>query len=103
VYYRVVRDDQGIGKFVTLLVSSAITGTSNTTALTMTGLPTTVQPSNAAYVPCNVTDNGNVVFGAASVSGSVITFSCDQPFSTTGFTNSGTKALPAGWTISYQM
>lgn len=103
VQFEVIRDDQGVGKFCTLHVEFAITGTSNATGLTMTGLPTTVQPSTAAYVPCILTDNGTAVHGAASVSGSTITFSCDQPFSTTGFTATGTKALPAGWSISYQM
>jgi len=105
VTYRVFGSSDGTGKTVTLYIASAITGTSDATAMTMTGLPAAVTPSIAVSVPTIVTDNGTVVIASASIAaaGTTITFACDQPFSSTGFTASGTKALAAGWTISYPM
>lgn len=104
VNYRVV---SGI---VTLWITSDIAGTSNANTLTMTGLPSAVQPTNPRTVHCIVQDNTQDVMGAvAVVSGSSITFRAARQdavanyiqYSATGFTTSGTKGLTSTWTISY--
>jgi len=88
------------GQHILLWASSAITGTSNSTAFTITGLPAAVQ-QNPVVVPCVLTNNGTSVMGSATLSGSTITFAMGSPLSATGFTSSGTKGLPAGWTLMY--
>jgi hypothetical protein len=105
VSYVVFANSAGTGKLCTLRIGSAITGTSNTTALTMTGLPAACTPAAAVYVPTITTDNGTEVISSATIaaSGTTITFACDQPFSATGFTSSGTKALGTGWSITYAL
>lgn len=103
VSYRIVQDSQGYGRVCTLRAASAISGTSNATSLTMTGLPAACQPASTALTTCVATDNGTSVVASASVSGSTITFATDAPFSASGWTNTGTKGLPAGWTISYPL
>jgi hypothetical protein len=102
-YYRV-------GGKVTLYIISTISGTSNSTAMTMTGLPAAVQPAHTQTLACtNIVNSGTtslagscgvaaaITFGLATVSGSNVINS------TTGFTNSGSKGLTAGWSITYEV
>jgi hypothetical protein len=105
INYRVTANSAGTGKICTLRAATAITGTSNTTAMTMTGLPAACTPAAAVDRPSIATDNGTSVIASASISaaGTTIVFSVDQPFSATGFTNSGTKGIAGGWQISYQL
>lgn len=77
------------GKTVTLNIPLT-TGTSNATSMTMTGLPTTIQPSVRSDIPCMVTDSGSNAFGIASISGTTITF---YNGAYTPFTASGTKGV----------
>lgn len=87
------------------ILQCAITGTSNATAMTMTGLPSACIPqTGAALVSCIMEDNGNASIGgwAQVQSGTgVIVFGTGINNNQSGFTNSGTKGLPAGWTITY--
>lgn len=85
-----------IGNLVGLNVNAA-SGTSNTTAMTMTGVDAAITP--VSFGPDiaiqNLTDNG-IFFniGAMSLNTSgVITFRIGNPGSSTGFTNSGTKGV----------
>lgn len=85
-------------------VVGAITGTSNTTDMTMTGLPASYRPKAAAgqrMAFCTVIDNGVTVGGFAIIntSGS-IAFGIGINGST-AFTNSGTKGLPSNFTMVY--
>lgn len=102
IYYRIFENGDGDGKVATLR-SGTSTGTSNSTAMTLTNIPTALQPSAASFCPCIVTDDGNSLMGGAYISGSTITFYVDATLSATGFTNTGTKGLPSGWTITYQL
>jgi hypothetical protein len=87
------------GNSVTLFIPS-FTGTSNSTALTMTGLPTAIQPvaitSNCTIV---LTDNSIAVAGLAQVApgSGTITFFRDVlatgAFTASGFTAAGTKGM----------
>lgn len=105
IYYKVV---SGI---VTLWVTTDVTGTSNTTALTMTGLPTAVRPGSYRSVHCDLHDNTQAGMAALAIVEPLgtITFRLARQdsianliqYSATGFTNSGTKGLGSTWTISY--
>lgn len=94
-----------VGNFVCIHISSAssaITGTSNSTDLTMTGIPAFAIPPRATFALCyGLIDNGVTLAGVASIStAGVATFSLmDNP--PAAFTNSGTKGLAAGFTMFY--
>lgn len=105
VNYRIVANAAGTGKVCALRISAAITGTSNTTAMTMTGLPAACSPSAAVYLPTLVVDNNQDNAGAALISAAAttITFQTDAALSATGFTNSSTKGLGTGWSITYPL
>lgn len=105
VSYKVIANSAGTGKRCYLHVASAITGTSNTTAMTMTGLPAAVVPTVTVRSACYLRDNGSDEIGAADItaSGTTITFLVNTPLDASGFTNSGTKGLGGGWAISYAL
>lgn len=80
---------------------TAATGTSNSAAMTLTGLPAGYAPGTGSVrlVPCFVINAGLTIIGMASVSvNGVITF---YTSSGGGFSATGTKGLPAGWTVIY--
>lgn len=86
-------------------LQASIIGNSNTTSMTMTGLPSQVTPPTiGTVVPCFIQDNGATLLGWATINTSgVITFLLGTNPSSTGFTASGTKGLPSGWTITYPL
>lgn len=93
-----------VGSLVIIDITAAITGTSNTTAMTMTGVPAAYRPTTSARILASVgmQDNGAQVGGVASIStAGVITFGTGINNNTTGFTASGFKGLQAGWTLAY--
>jgi hypothetical protein len=99
------------GNIVTLYTPSSITCTSNTTAMTLTGLPATITPANSQAVACAAMENNgaglvvgecvanpvseNIIFAPGIVTGSYL------EASTTGFTSSGTKGIQSGWSMTY--
>jgi hypothetical protein len=105
VTYAVFANSAGTGKLCTLRVGTTITGTSNATSFTMTGLSAACTPTDDVYVTTQVTDNSTEVVATATIaaSGTTITFACDQPFSAAGFTAGNNKALVAGWSITYPL
>jgi hypothetical protein len=85
---------------------AAFTGTSNATSMTMTGLPALISPANTHSCVCYVTDNGTEFMPAlATITGSTVTFRMLNAgvYSSTGFTNSGTKGLGSGWSIVFPL
>jgi hypothetical protein len=90
-----------IGNVVTLYnnTGSSITGTSNTTAMTITGIPSLITPPVPRIVSCYFIDTGGFAAGSATVSATntITTFLGNGSV----FTNSGTKGLPNGWSITY--
>lgn len=83
--------------------SAAITGTSNTTAMSLTGIPAAITPKFTTLAVCHgLIDNGSAALGGvASISNTgAATFklAANPP---AVFTNVGTKGLDAGWTMSY--
>lgn len=101
VQYRVTTNCQ-----VTLWVTAAISGTSNAATMTMTGVPYNLWPNiGSVQLTTNiVTDNSASAAGCFSVPSQSGTLT----FSNTGacagaMTNTGTKGLPAGWTVTYTL
>lgn len=79
------------GEAVTLFIP-IITGTSNTTACTLTGMPVTIRPArNQGYQQAMLQDNSGLIRGHAQVLTSGVIEFRDETFSSTGFVNSGTK------------
>ena len=91
------------GRHVTLHVASQIAGTSNTNAMTMTGLPAGIIPSLNNRFVTDVRDNGvNFNLGTVNVNAAgTIAFAIGNPASPTGFTTSGSKGLSASWSVTY--
>jgi len=91
------------GNLCTLYNNGAlIQAISNSTFMTMTGLPAAVQPAVNSTVPCmSLRDNGiNGFQGGASVTGGVVTFIIGDPAGS-GFTAFNGKGIVAGWSITY--
>lgn len=85
------------------------TGTSNTNAMAMTGLPALLFPTVNRFILCCTEDNGNVEqFSAMLIDNSG---NCNFQkylfasgvFSSTGYTNSGTKGVPSDWFVTYPL
>jgi hypothetical protein len=81
------------------------TGTSNSTAMTMTGIPNICNPATkTSLVMSMLEDSGSNLGGWSQVTtGNQINFGTGINNNQTGFTNSGTKGLPAGWTVVYTL
>jgi hypothetical protein len=108
INYRIVNN------LVTLFMGADLTGTSNSTSMTITGAPVAVRPSFARAVPVtDVTDNTLALCAARAVvqTDGVIAFYIARTdttanfvrYSATGFTNSGTKGLTVGSTLTYPL
>lgn len=105
-----------MGNFVCLYITADIKGTntSNATAMTMTGLPAALQPTNPQAPFCaNLLDNNNPsgpATGRVTISGGTLTFDrCTAsgalvvtPASNWTAGNS-TKGILAGWSITYSI
>lgn len=91
-----------LGRLVTMYTLSGLLGTSNDTAMEITNLPIEITPTSLR-VPIIVTDNGANATGMLGKTGlSTLQFyKGTAPPSTTGFTNSGSKGLPAGFMASW--
>jgi hypothetical protein len=96
-----------VGTMAYAFMYDALTGTSNSTAMTLTGIPTEFQPVNMGTSQlCIVTNNGVANLCGYSVTGSTITFSlvtAVNAISATGFTASGTKGLGSGAFFSWAL
>lgn len=89
-----------------------ITGTSNAATFTITGLPAALQTTNVVGCACTAIDNSGGRMAYASISGSgsgtiimeilTVSGSVIVP-SSPGWTNSGVKGLPGGWTVTYPL
>lgn len=108
VHYRTVNN------ICVLWIDGNFTGTSDAVTMTMTGLPVAVQPEIDVDVLSVVRDNGGVGFARvriADASPDTIVFSLYKANTGTGvispdssgFTNSGSKGLLDGWSITYAL
>jgi hypothetical protein len=95
------------GNLVSLSLTTAIgdaTGTSNTTAMKLTGLPAAISPTGRISTAfCGyVIDSGTILSVQAQVFNQEVSFFIGFN-GTTLFTNSGTKGLNANWSLTYQL
>lgn len=82
-----------VGKLVTLELP-ALTGTSNATTWTLTGLPAAYSVPRAQYVAVRVTDNGFERWGLLHATGTTLTLYPNA--NGDGWTASGTKTWEGG-------
>lgn len=88
-----------VGSLVTLVFTTANTGTSNATSFTMTGLPTALQPTRAQQIsmPFDMCeDNTAVAACLATMTASSGTITFAKNGLSGGWTSSGTKGMEAG-------
>lgn len=93
-----------LGKFVMLWSTSGWGGTSNATTMTITNLPTALRPTGTVQTSCVLTDNSADEVAGASIYLGTITFKLhngSHQLSNFGFTASGTKGAPGGWSLIY--
>lgn len=92
-----------LGFMVTL--QGSISGTSNATSMTLTGIPAFLIPATlGAAITCLLQDNGVTKGGWGTINtGGVITFGIGIDNNVSGFTNSGTKGLGSGFTFAYPL
>lgn len=93
-----------VGGIVTIIPVESYTGTSNSTSMTLTGMPSDFRPTvNDVSIPCfGLIDNGSPKGGVATVGvDGTITFGIGVDNNTTGFTNSGSKGIGSQWCITY--
>lgn len=95
------------GHLTSIHARTAAFGTSNTTAFTLTGIPTSIMPSNVSTYPfivhcLNVLDNSLSVAGTAqSLTTSSITFGTGTTGAVNNFTAANGKGMSAGWNITF--
>ena len=81
----------------------AVVATSNSTSMTLTGLPAALTPARNQYFQVLLEDNSvSTIIGLAQISGTTITFG-KTANSTGGFTSSGTKGIILGITLTYNL
>lgn len=91
----------------------AITGTSNTTSMAMSGLPALLTPTTSYLeIPtAGLIDNSNILLGTVQISAGVLTFALSNTSGVANrvqanslfFTAAGAKGLNIGWYISYPL
>jgi hypothetical protein len=86
------------GTKVSIYIPSTISGTSNATSMSLSGLGV-LNATSGGIVLCRVIDNGSIVLGTASIGTSSITFGVGA--ASGNFTGSGTKGIPGGTLIVY--
>ncbi|MGH7239219.1 MAG: hypothetical protein ACREHG_04030, partial [Candidatus Saccharimonadales bacterium] len=89
---------------VDVWLRAAISGTSNATTMTGTGIPAALSAANVNAVLCPVIDSGTFASGfVRGMTSTTWTFEMGSPLSATGFTNTGTKGLGIGQVFSYPL
>lgn len=95
---------------LTCNAGTSITGTSNATSFTLTGLPAAITPSVSRNGPITrMFDNSANTTGLAIVSGTTVTFwistvsGTSLTVSNSGWTASGSKGLVSGWYFEYPL
>lgn len=95
------------GTTAAVYLTAGVTGTSNSTSMTVTGVPSAIQPANGQLAPCANIENNTTgsQIGWALISGGTITIFLisGTTITSTGFTGSGTKGLQQFWCISYTL
>lgn len=98
-----------VGNMITLYAGAAITGTSNTTAMNMTGIPAAITPAGNPKVPCTaITDNGLgdkaaqcFILASNQIAFSLLNLATGAYSG--AFTASGSKGLTGGFSVTYSL
>jgi hypothetical protein len=74
--------------------------------MTITGGPAVIRPSGDAglntIIPCIVRDSAGEYVGKVQIgTNGTLTFFIGSPLASTNFTASGTKGIPAGWSVTF--
>ena len=88
------------GNVITIDCNAGVVGTSNTTSMTITGVPAALQSARGVNVACTIEDNTAVLIGSVNPG-----FSGQLQFAKPAgnFTNSGTKGVPGNTCFSYPL
>lgn len=89
------------GNMVTLAIPS-ISGTSNTTAATLTGIPAAIAPAQNQRLLAGITDNGTIAAGVARIDAAGNTITMFPSAAGGAFTSSGTKGIAQN-TLTYSL
>lgn len=81
------------GKLVNCWNSSAITGTSNATGMTITGIPAAIVSTTNHSPLCKMEDNGGAILASITTNSTTWTVGAGTTLSATGFTSTGTKGI----------
>lgn len=96
-----------VGKVVTMFAEANILGTSNTTAMTMTGIPAAIQNAALGLVPCVVEDNSTLKPGMfiQTAAGSAAFHAADAAalLATSNFTAANLKGINKGWSVTFPL
>lgn len=97
-----------LGNLVILEIRNSMTGTSNASSFTLTGMPLAIRPTADYSMVCQVMDNGAPLLGGVTIStGGTITGELVRAtgsnfyFANTAFTSSGQKGFYGGTTFIY--
>jgi len=92
-----------VGDLIFLSCPAGMSGTSNATTFTGTGLPSLLFPASTQTIGSQVyTDNGTNAQGKVQIASTGgFTFYKDPAF--TGWSSTGTKGFAGGWTCIYQL
>lgn len=90
------------GNIVSVWLPAFTNANSNATTMTAATLVSEIQPAHGAGGVCPIAENnGALSIGAWTISGGTITFYWNSL--STGFTNVGTKGIPNGCTLAYNI
>jgi hypothetical protein len=100
-----------VNNIASVWLTTGITGTSNSSSMSLSTLPAAIRPSAGQSVHCIVTDAGNSELDCVAIIGTdgVVRFDIAKTdgvanyvqYSQSGFTGSGTKGLAGSWSITF--
>ena len=90
------------GNLISLYCNTGLVAVSNTTSMTITGLPASIRPTFGRNIVCLLQDNGTNMIGWVNVGPSgTMTFAVAGGAG--GFTSSGNKGIGGNWAIQFSL
>lgn len=87
------------GAVTSIYCNPGLAAASNTTDMTITGAPAAAIPVTPQTILTRVIDNGAGSLGVVGIGSSTLTFGLGAAGA--AFTNSGSKGIPGGWSITF--
>ena len=96
------------GNTVTLYTKTQVAGTSNSTSMSLGGIPSEIQPDATRSILCEVRNSGRQCLGRIQIGASAtatLQSAADQNgvIEFVPFWNQGSKGLPQGWSVTYAL